>query len=342
LISIGWSQEERVEIPRDELPATWNWRQPPLGLKAVGPSDDDPLLDAKIALGRQLFFDPVLSADGSMSCASCHRPDHGFASPDPVALGVGKARGERNAPSILNRALGRHLFWDGRAASLEEQALQPITNSAELANPSLESVLDRLKRDSRYAALFDEAFPPNGDAPRPNGAGDTAITAESLARALASFERTLVVGDSPVDQFRASDYASLTPRQRTGMWIFESRGKCWRCHVGDNFTDEQFHNTGVGFGRNPRDTGRIRVTGDERDRFAMKTPTLRGVAKTAPYMHDGSIASLREVVEFYNKGGSPDDPLLDSRMEALNLSAEELDALVDFLEALTPVDSFNR
>lgn len=328
----------KIDLPVDTLPATWDWHVPPLGLDSIPePPTSNAPTEAKIRLGRRLFFDPILSDDHSMSCASCHRPDQGFASDQTVAVGVGGKKGPRNAPTILNRSFGQHFFWDGRATTLEEQALQPITNPVELGS-SVEAVLQRLQADGSYLEQFAAAFGSTDSQVTPN----ETITADNLAKAIASFERTLVVGNSPADQFRASRYESLTPRQRAGMWIFESRGKCWQCHSGGNLSDEKFHNTGVGFGTTNRDLGRYIVSKDEQDRFAMKTPTLRGIAQTAPYMHDGSVATLREVVEFYNKGGSPDDPDLDERIRPLKLTEDEVIALAEFLEALSPSDPFGR
>ena len=334
------SQPEKP--PTDTLPASWNWKELPLGItKSIEHPSDNSATDEKIKLGRRLFFDPILSDDGSMACASCHRPENGFASADAVSIGVGGIRGNRNVPTILNRGLGKTFFWDGRENSLEQQALQPITNPKELAS-SLDAVIGRLKSDTTYVDLFAAAFMSANEKTETNSQPVNVVTPENLAKALSCFERTLTVGNSAVDQFRASKYESLTARQRTGMWVFESRGRCWQCHSGDNLSDEQFHNTGVSFGTPDRDQGRFSNSSKEIDRFAMKTPTLRGVAQTAPYMHDGSIKTLREVVEFYSNGGSPQDPNLDSRIKPLKLTEEEIIALTDFLEALSPTESFAR
>lgn len=331
------AQDSTPLLPTDSLPSSWNYRQAPLGVVSSKIDELTQDLDeAHVRLGRRLFFDPILSDDGTMSCASCHRPDHGFASTQPLAIGIRGKTGKRNAPSIINRGLGRHQFWDGRAGTLEEQALQPIESADELGS-SVAAVLMRLTADPTYRRQFDEAF--NADT---SGKETTSITAHNLALSIASFEKTLIAANSPVDQFRASQYESLTPQQRTGLWIFESRGKCWQCHSGDNFSDEQFHNTGVGFGKPDRDPGRRAVTGHPEDEFAMKTPTLRGIAQTAPFMHDGSIETLREVVEYYNQGGAANDPQLDRRIQPLKLTPDEVDALTAFLKALTPTNVFGR
>ncbi len=328
--------------PADTLPASWNWKELPLGItKSIEHPPENSATDEKIKLGRRLFFDPILSDDGSMSCASCHRPENGFASADVVSIGVDGVQGNRNVPTILNRGLGKNFFWDGREVTLEQQALQPIINPKELAS-SLDAVIGRLKSDAAYVDLFHAAFGSATEKTEVDSQPAVAVSPENLAKALACFERTLIVGNSAVDQFRASKYESLTARQRTGMWVFESRGRCWQCHSGDNLSDEQFHNTGVSFGIPDRDLGRYSITKTENDRFAMKTPTLRGVAQTAPYMHDGSVPTLRAVVEFYSNGGSPKDPNLDSRIKPLNLTEEEIVALTDFLEALSPTKPFAR
>lgn len=316
------------ELPKDTLPELLSITELPVGLppRLVTP-DDNPLTDARVALGRRLFFDPVLSGDGTVSCASCHRPDHGFASPDPIAIGVRGRRGTRNAPSLLNRGFGTTFFWDGRAKSLEEQAVKPIVNELELGN-SYPALLKKLSSDPEMVALFAAAF----DAEENPTA---AVTVDNIGRALAAFQRTLVLGNSPIDAFQTGTHGAMTTEERQGFWLFESRGRCWQCHSGVNYSDESFHNTGVSFGSRDRDVGRFKVTSKPEDRFAFKTPTLRGVALTPPYMHDGSVQTLRGVVEFYNKGGAPQDPLLDKRMKPLGLSNEEVTQLVAFLKALS-------
>jgi cytochrome c peroxidase len=281
---------------------------------------DNPLTDAKVRLGRQLFFDPILSADGTVSCATCHQPDHGFANPFPRAVGVGGRQGPRNAPSLLNRAYGRAFFWDGREATLEAQALHPIANPLEMGSNVADAVR-RLREHKEYPARFWAAFPDG-------------VTPANLARALASFERVLLTADTRVDHFRAGRVQALRDRERHGLWLFESRGRCWRCHSGPNFTDEAYHNTGVSWGQAPADHGRHAVTGQEEDRGRFKTPTLRGLRRTAPYMHDGSMATLAEVVEFYNRGGAKNKHL-DPAIVPLGLTKEDVQDLVAFLEALS-------
>lgn len=306
-------------VPRDTLPADPDLARIPAGFTALPPAPaDNPLTPAKVRLGRRLFFDPVLSGDRTVACATCHDPAHGFAGTAAVAVGVGGRTGGRNAPTLLNVGYNAAFFWDGRAASLEDQALRPIADPREMAS-SPEDAVGRLKADPIYVAEFRETF--GGE-----------VTADNLGRALASFERTLLAGDSPVDRFRSGEVTALSTDARQGLWLFESRGGCWRCHSGRNFTDDKFHNTGVGWGAG--DFGRFAVSRRDADRGGFKTPTLRNVARTAPYMHDGSLATLEEVVRYYGRGGNP-NPHLDPDLKPLDLSDADHRCLVAFLEALT-------
>jgi cytochrome c peroxidase len=307
-------------VPADTLPAELATDPVPLGLEPRPACDDNPLTPAKVRLGRQLFFDPVLSADNTVACASCHQPAHGFSSGEARPRGIHGRRAARRAPTLFNRAYGTAFFWDGREVTLEAQALRPVVDPDEMGS-RLDDVLGRLRADKGYASRFAAAFADG-------------VTAANLGRALASFERVLLRGDSPVDRFRRrGEVTALTPEQVHGLWLYESKAGCWRCHAGANFTDERFHNTGVGWGKQPADLGRHRVTGRDEDRGKFKTPTLRGVALTAPYMHDGSLATLREVVEFYNRGGGT-NPHRDALLAPLGLSPEEVQDLVAFLQAL--------
>lgn len=325
LASVVCGQEPSApDLPADKLPTDLSLSAIPLGLAADRPVPEDNQLTAeRVALGRRLFFDGRLSRDGTISCASCHVPENGFASPDKVAVGVEGKRGSRNSPTVLNRAYGTSFFWDGRAATLEQQALQPIENPLEM-DTSLETVLQRLAADARYREQFAEAY-------------EGGISAENLAKALASFQRVLLSGNSPVDRFHGGEFGALTTQERQGLWIFESRGRCWKCHSGPNMTDESFHNTGVSWGQEPLDLGRFDVTQQEKDRGRFHTPTLRNVALTAPYMHDGSLQTLKEVVAYYSRGGNA-NPHLDPAMQPLNLSDADQAALVAFLQALTGSD----
>jgi cytochrome c peroxidase len=294
----------------------------PLGLDALPPVPaDNPTTQAKIRLGRRLFSDPILSADGKVSCATCHQPDHGFASPGRVATGVFGRQGRRNVPSLFNRGYGRSFFWDGRATSLEEQVVGPLTSPLEMGS-SMDAIVMRLQAQNHYRLGFHETF--GGD-----------VTKDNLVRALAAYERSLLMGNSRVDQFRAGGVDSLNDHERHGLWLYESRGGCWRCHSGPNFTDEAFHNTGIGWNEQPADRGRYEVTKQEADKGRFKTPGLRGLSRTAPYMHDGSLASLEDVVAFYNRGGNA-NPNLDPTLRPLDLSVQDRQDLVAFLKALSP------
>ena len=315
----GADPKPRV-IPADTLPADLARRKPPAGLKLAAASVpvDQRTID-RVALGRRLFFDRILSRDRSLACASCHDPAHGFADPRPLSVGIDKALGQRNAPSLFNVAMGQRFFWDGRASSLEEQVRFPIENPRELGS-KLTEVVAWLKADAGYVSEFGRTFPDG-------------VTAANVDRSIADFERTLLLGNSRVDQFRAGKADVLTDAQRQGLWLYESRGRCWWCHSGANFTDERFHNTGVGSRQANPDAGRMSVSRRVSDRGRFKTPTLRGVGRTAPYMHDGSVKTLKEVVEFYNRGGVK-NPQLDPLMRPLELDKKEVGFLVEFLKAL--------
>ena len=312
------SQEAR--LPADDLPEVLP-ATAPTGLPEAIPGVSSTEAEARRAtLGRRLFFDPVLSADRTVACASCHRPALGFADADPVSTGVAGRKTKRNAPTLFNRAYGTSFMWDGQAETLEEQVLLPIENELEM-NLSLEDAVGRLKEDEDYAAGFLEAF-------------EAAPSRETLAVALAAFVRRLVLGDSPVDRFRAGEFEALSPSERAGLWFYESRGGCWRCHSGANFTDEEFHNTGVGAKADGLEDGRFALTGEDRDRGRFKTPTLRGLTLTAPYMHDGSMQTLEEVVTFYREGGRK-NPHLDPDVRPIEMNDEDARNLVAFLRALS-------
>ncbi len=323
--------DDKPIVPADSLPAEISIDKVPVGFEKLPPAPkDNPTTPDKVKLGRKLFFDPILSNDGTVSCASCHQPEHGFASPNPVAIGIGGVKGKRNAPSILNRVFGSHFSWDGRDDSLEQQVMGPLTSESELGG-DVKTVIANIQKNDDYVKAFSNVF---GD----GKSNKDLVTTENLAKAIASFERTLTTGNSEVDRFRAAEYEALSKSARQGLWIFESRGGCWKCHSGTNLSDEEFHNTGVGFTEgddSDRDTGRMEATKDEKHKFQFKTPSLRDIEHTAPYMHDGSLKTLREVVEFYNKGGAPKDKLLDEEMQPLNLSEDDINFLVDFLKALS-------
>jgi cytochrome c peroxidase len=305
-------------VPKDTLPESLAIDTLPLGLSNRPVPKDNPLTAKRVALGRKLFFDPILSADKTVACATCHQPELGFAGVGAKAKGIGGKEGPRRAPTLLNRGFGTTFFWDGRAKTLEEQALEPIENPLEMGS-KVTDALAKLSDDDGYKKLFAEAF-------------DDGVTATNLAKAIAGFERTLVRADSPVDRFRIKgDHAAMTATERHGLWIYESKGACWKCHGGSNFTDDAFHNTGVSWGAS--DLGRFAVTKKDEDRGRFKTPTLRGVKLRPPYMHDGSLDTLDAVVEFYNRGGGK-NPYLDPAMKPLDLTDDERKALVAFLKTL--------
>ncbi|HEY1861187.1 MAG TPA: cytochrome c peroxidase [Gemmataceae bacterium] len=307
-------------IPEDTLPAILTLDAIPLGLSTRTVPDDNPLTEARVTLGRKLFFDPILSGDRTVACASCHQPQHGFTSGAAQARGIGGKATKRKAPTLLNRAYGTALFWDGHETSLEAQALRPIEDPTEMG-AKLTDVIKNLQAHKEYKDQFDTAF-------------TDGVTAANLGKALASFERVLLRGDSAIDRFRRKgDRAALTAEERHGLWLYESKGHCWKCHSGANFTDEQFHNTGVSWGKEPLDLGRFAVTKRDADRGRFKTPTLRGVSKTAPYMHNGSVKTLEEVVDFYNRGGG-ENPNRDEALKPLDLTKEEMLDLIAFLKAL--------
>jgi cytochrome c peroxidase len=303
--------------------------QPPLGLPPVPIPAANPPTAETIALGRMLFYDGRLSKDNSLSCASCHDPKKSFTDNSQFSRGVGGAMGVRNAPTIVNAAYRPLQFWDGRAVSLEEQAAGPISNTIEMDQPHDASV-DKLKTDHRYNVLFNQAFGPGG------------ITLERVENALASFERTALSGNSPFDRYQfGGDKTALTPSQIRGLAIFTDpkRGNCSACHTVNKtyafFTDGKAHNIGVGVGDNTfSDMGRFTQTKLEADRGAFITPSLRDVANTAPYMHDGSLKTLKEVVDFYAGGGNS-NPDLDKEIRAIKLSSEDREDLVEFLKSLS-------
>lgn len=270
-----------------------------------------------VELGRQLFFETRLSSDQQHSCASCHLPELGLG--DGLRLGTG-ARGNRlarNTPPLYNLAWNVSFFWDGRANTLEEQALQPIQDPDEM-NLSLEHMIRNLTQITAYRAQFEQAF----------GSGE--ISTERVAQALAAFQRTLNTTNSAFDRYLAGDRSAMSPEAVRGLKLFEGKANCMACHDGPNFTDNSFHNIGLG----DKDAGRAKVVKDTKLTGAFKTPGLRNVALTAPYMHDGSLATLEDVMRHYNKGGKK-SPHLDQQMKPLNLSEQEIQDLVAFMGALT-------
>jgi len=280
----------------------------PLGLDRYMPvPDSNPLRAESAAVGRRLFFDKRLSRDGSVSCATCHDPKRAFTDAEPLAVGIAGRKGARRTPSIVNRGYGRSFFWDGRVASLEEQVLKPVTHPDEM-DLTIPEALARLKSDPAYPPLDERA----------------------MADSLASYIRTILAGGSPYDRYVQGGRSALSADQVSGLKLFRGKAGCANCHVGPNLTDERFHNTGLP----GEDPGRFAVTKREEDRGAFKTPTLRELEVRAPYMHDGSLATIEDVIEHYDKGGK-ENPNLDPEMRPLKLTTREKADLRAFLRALT-------
>jgi cytochrome c peroxidase len=290
-------------------------------LPPVPTPPDNPQTDAKVKLGRQLYFEKRISLDRSISCATCHDPEHGWADPRPVSEGVAGAKGGRNSPTILNACYNRVQFWDGREPDLEHQALGPLQNPVEM-KMTMPLVVERLKGIPGYVEEFREVF-----GTEPNDGG--------VAKAIAAFERTVISDNSPYDQYLRGDRAAMSRAAIRGLHLFKGKAHCLACHSGPNFTDSRFHNLGVGYRSGKyADVGRFGVTKRREETGAFKTPTLRSVALTAPYMHDGSEKTLADVVDLYSRGGVP-NPHPDRLIVPLHLSGREKADLVAFLEALT-------
>lgn len=314
--------------------------------------DKNPLTRAKIELGRQLYFDTRLSKDNTVSCASCHAPDAGYTAHTKTGVGINGQTGDRNSPVSYNRILSDVQFWDGRAPSLEEQAKGPIQNPIEMGNTH-EAVVKLLQANEVYRLQFEKIF--------------GKVDIEAVAQAIASFERAIVSGPSPFDfydklqPFAALDLADLKtddPKafadyerlkkladahpmsesaQRGHKLFFGNKASCTACHVGPNLSDEKYHNLGVGMDAAKPDLGRFNQTKDAKDTGAFKTPTIRNVALSAPYMHDGSHATLEDVVAWYDKGGlgGEKNPHLSDKIKKLSLTDEEKKDLVEFMKACT-------
>jgi cytochrome c peroxidase len=310
----------------------------------------NPMTRGKVELGKQLYFDQRISKDGTVSCASCHDPAKGWTDNMKTSVGIKGQTGGRSAPTVLNTVYGRSMFWDGRAPSLEAQAQGPVQNKIEMGDQSYKEIIERLRGISSYREQFLKVF-------------GTEVTLDGMAKAIAAFERTALSGNSAYDKYRTGDpekpetFKHLTESQKRGMVLFGLRlqdddpykvdpallkkANCTACHAGDNFTDEMFHNIGVGFDEKARkfaDIGRWEISPpgakNVAEKGSFKTPTIRDITRTAPYMHDGSEKTLEQVVEYYNKGGNK-NPTLDADMKPLNLTDAEKADLVEFMKALT-------
>lgn len=344
----------------------------PLGLPPVPVNEDNPQTAEKIALGEKLFNDTRFSSTGEVSCATCHLTQKAFTdSPLRVSEGIHKLTGTRNAPSVINTVYFETLFWDGRSPSLEDQSLHPFVNPVEMGLADHRPILDIVRSDPEYVKAFQVVFGKSGDT----------ITMDEVTKAIAAFERTVVAANSPFDRWHyGGEESALTPDQKRGFELFVNEGRCVSCHRVEQtqalFTDNQFHNIGVGINNIQRDVpslateflkaeatasqvdvkvltdprtselGRFAVSRDFDDLGSFKTPTLRNVALTAPYMHDGSMKTLREVIVHYNNGGvttqgDPVNDFLSGGIRPLNLTDKEIDDLVAFMEALTSPETIN-
>jgi cytochrome c peroxidase len=293
----------------------------PLGLLPIIWPKDNPYTPEKAELGWFLYFDKRLSADGTISCASCHDPKMAFTDGGPFSKGIRGQLGGRSAPTVINRAYSLEQFWDGRAKSLEEQAKGPIANPIEMGHTH-EFCEKCVGGIAGYRKRFKEVF------------GTEKVTIDNIAKAIATFERTVLSGNSPYDKFKAGDEKALTASQKRGMDIFFSdNARCDSCHEGVNFTNGKYANIGIGMDKPVPDLGRFVVSNEEEDKGAFKTPTLREVSLTGPYMHDGSLKTLEEVVEHYNKGGIK-NKWLHQDVRELKLTDANKKDLVEFLKAL--------
>ncbi len=289
-------------------------------LPAMTAPPDNPQTPGKVLLGKKLYFDTRLSADNTISCATCHDPAKGWSDAGPTSSGIRGQLGGRRAPPVVNAAYSPLQFWDGRAPSLEEQAKGPIQNPIEMGNTH-EVMIATLSKLTGYTEEFKAVF---GTAP---------ITVDQVAQAIAGYERTIVTTDSPFDRYVQGDQSALTSQEKQGLEIFNGKGHCSSCHWGGYFSDGRFHNLGVApVGGAKPDEGRFAVTKNVADMGAFKTPTVRDAAKRAPYLHNGSEKTLEDVVMLYDRGGGTDNTNLDPLMVPLGLSNREVAALVAFMK----------
>ena len=341
------SEEDVAKAPESFDPVIWEAFVP----------DDNALTPERVALGRKLYFDKRLSEDGSVSCATCHDVTRGFTDQRAVSEGIGGQLGKRNSPTTLNVALLQTLFWDGRSPTLDHQARQPILNPVEMGMPDEATALKAISDDPEYQKMFQEAY-------------GRQMNYEDLGRAIGAFERTLVFMDSPFRRFLAGDAEAISAQARAGWELFNGKGRCMTCHPMSPSnplgTDNRFHNVGVSarhqdfeglarqamkilkedpseqkldelaVGTDLSELGRFMVTRNRADVGSFRTPLILNIAITPPYMHDGSLETLWDVMDHYNKGGEA-NPFLDGGVEPLALTEEEIDQLVAFLFTLTDV-----
>ena len=310
-------------MPQGQAQSSVESQGVPLGLEdpAAYIPADNPQTAKKIELGRILFFDKRLSKTNTVACANCHMPGLAFTDGQGVSMGINRLQGGRSAPTPINRLYSKVQFWDGRAQTLEEQSTGPFINPVEHGFLDYDEMTTKMNKLSGYRQLFKEVF--GGD-----------ITEKNIGKAIASFQRTLLSGNSPADRFDfGGDEQALTPSAQRGLELFRGKARCTRCHSGFNFSDEKFHNLGIGWDTNQVDLGRYMVTKNAEDTGAFKTPTLREISHTAPYMHDGRFGTLEEVVNFYNQGGIQ-NPHLDNTVIPLELAESERQDIVTFLRSL--------
>ena len=271
---------------------------------------DNPMSKDKVDLGRTLFFDVRLSRDNTISCATCHSPQNAFTDNRRVSQGIDSKVGDRNAPTIINRAFSREQNWDGHAGSLEEQSKAPLVNPREMGMPSHQFLVNKIRAIKGYQRWFKRVF-------------GSEVYIDDLAKAIAAFERTVISGNSKIDGFGAGYQQVLNEPEKRGFELFKDKARCIQCHNGFNFTDEKYHNIGVDWDATFVDLGRYAVTRNVEDIGAFKTPTLREIARTAPYMHNGAFATLEDTVEFYDKGGIA-NPFLDVEMRRPDRTLEQM------------------
>lgn len=282
---------------------------------------DNPYSAEKAALGKMLFFEPRLSKNRNMTCATCHNPSFGWEDATPTSIGAQNSNLGRHSPTIINAAWGKSYFWDGRAATLEEQAAGPIESNVEMNLP-MHIAVDRLKQVPSYQTWFKRVF------------GSSGITDENIKKAIATFERTVVSGQAPFDSWIEGDESAISESAKRGFELFNGKAQCSDCHSGWNFTDHQFHDIGI----NSEDKGLGARTGDPKQNFAFKTPSLRNISQRAPYMHNGEMNDLRSVIVHYISGGIP-RPTRSALMQPIPLSGQDVADLEAFLMSLTGKDA---
>ncbi len=314
-------------------------------LPAVPVPADNPMSAEKVELGKFLFFDPRLSGDGSLGCVNCHLPDQGWTTHTRLSPAYPSNSERRNSPTLINVAYDQTLIWDGRAPNLEKQALGPVKNPLHM-NQNIDFLIQELEVIPGYRNRFQKVF-------------GTGVTPDGISKALAAFQRTLVTADSPFDRYMKGEKGAMSESAKRGMDIYRGKARCTLCHAGPNFSDQKFHNLGdpdPDYMRDPKvlvairfdaqrmgikdyqsldkDPGRYLVTKNPADRGAFKTPTVRNATETAPYMHNGALETLAEVIDFYDRGGG-DDPNKSKLIKPLGLTQEEKADLLEFIKALT-------